>query len=68
MKKKIVITGAVLSLGAALVFAWNFWGPAPAPAGQPALQHLDAAAYAQFKTKFNEAAHATRVVALLSPT
>lgn len=68
MKKKIALAAATLVFSAALVFAWNLWGPAGVPAGQEPLRHLDAAAYSDFKTAFNRNSGAVRIVALLSPT
>lgn len=67
MSKKLVIA-ALLALSAGLVFAWYLWVPAGSPAGQPALVHIDAQSYAQFKSAFNDARSTVRVVALLSPT
>jgi len=67
MKKKL-LGGASLFVLAVLLVGWYLWAPAQSPAGQPPLQHINAATYTDLRASFNKASSSIRIVALLSPT
>jgi hypothetical protein len=60
------VTGLVVLIAVAI--AWYRLAPGDAPAGQPPLVTIDAAALESFRADFNRYANETRVIVLLSPT
>jgi hypothetical protein len=52
----------------AAVVGWYRFAPGDAPAGQPPLVTMDAAALEGLKADFNWHSNETRVIVLLSPT
>ena len=60
------VAGLVVLIAAAL--AWYRFAPGEAPAGQPSLVTIDAAALEALRAEFNRNANETRVIVLLSPT
>ena len=60
------IAGLVVLIAA--VAAWYRLAPGEAPAGQPALVTIDAAALEGLRADFNRHANETRLIVLLSPT
>jgi hypothetical protein len=65
-RRKLGVAGLVLV--SAAVIAWYRFAPGEAPAGQPPLVTIDAAALEGLRTDFNRHANETRVIVLLSPT
>jgi hypothetical protein len=66
VRRSAAVAGLVVSIAVAL--AWYRLAPGQAPAGQPALITIDAAALEGLKAEFNRHANETRLVVLLSPT
>jgi hypothetical protein len=60
------VAGLVVLIAA--VAAWYRFAPGEAPAGQPALVTIDAAALEGLRGDFNRHANETRLIVLLSPT
>jgi len=60
------VAGLVVLIAAAV--AWYRFAPGEAPAGQPALVTIDAAALEGLREDFNRHANETRLIVLLSPT
>jgi len=67
MKKGLSILAVLITVGL-LALAWHFYGGANVPAGQPPLASLTSVNFDQFRTAFNTASGAVRIVLLLSPT
>jgi hypothetical protein len=65
-RRRIGVAGLVVLIGAAV--AWYRFAPGEAPAGQPPLVTLDAAALDGLRADFNRHFNQTRVIVLLSPT
>jgi len=59
----ISLVAVTAGLGATLRFA-----PRHTPPGQPPLERLDAQALNRLRARFNDGAHTTRLLLLLSPT
>lgn len=68
MKKSALRIFVIAVLVVVGVLAWQLWGPAVAPFGQPELLMVSADNYGQIRTAFNDSTGKVRVVALLSPT
>jgi hypothetical protein len=60
------VAGLVVLIAA--VAAWYRLAPGEAPAGQPTLVTIDAAALEGLRADFNRHANETRLIVLLSPT
>ncbi len=66
--KRAAIFLAIAGIAIAGALAWNLWGTAKTPEGQPGLVWLEPANFTQLQKSFNENDGKVRIVALLSPT
>jgi hypothetical protein len=66
--KVVVAVVGGLALVVLGTIGWLALAPRDVPAGQPALDRLDAAELPEFRNAFNASPDAVRVLVLLSPT
>ena len=65
-RQTLGVVGLVLVIAATV--AWYRLAPGQAPAGQPPLVTIDAAALEALRADFNRYANETRLIVLLAPT
>jgi hypothetical protein len=65
-RRRVGVAGLVVLIAAAV--AWYRFAPGEAPAGQPPIVTIDAAALDGLRAEFNRHSNEARIIVLLSPT